>query len=133
MAAIDLRNTFDYSENGVNGTATKNSTTNLDIKITEDKIYLNGAEILYQDAAWGDYVILQVIDIDNILGHGTNTVLKEYVHKRYIHPDETTDQVVLPYAGNVLKDLYLRVKYTSVSTTTDVKVAVNYFLHQLED
>lgn len=129
---IDLRNIFDYSENAVSGTATKNSTTSIDLKVTTTKTYLNGAEILYQNAVWGDYVVLQVIDIDNVLGYGANTVLKEYVHKRYIHPDLKYDEVELPYAGLIPQNVYLRVKYTSIGTSNDVNVAINYFLHEME-
>jgi len=129
---LDLKNIFDYSENAVQGTMSKDSVSSLDLKITEDNVYLNGGEILYQDAVWGDYITMQVVDIDNVLGYGANTVLKEYIHKRYIHPELKSDEVCLPYAGMAPKNTYLRLKYTSVGTTNDVKVAANYYLHEME-
>lgn len=131
MANPDLKNTFDYSEDATNGTATKNSTTNIDLKITGDKIYLNGGQFLYKDAVWGDYISAQIVDKDNVLGYGTNAVLKTYITKRYIHPSETNTSIELAYVGAVPKDVYLRIKYTSVGTTLDVPVAVNYYLHTL--
>lgn len=131
MAVPDLRNKLDYNEEGVIGTATKDSTTDHDMKITDDNIFITGGEILFKDAEWGDYIVAQVVDKDNVLGGGAGVVLNEYIHKRYVHPDLKRSAVNIDYAGNVPKNLYLRIKYTSVGTTNDVKVAINYHLHKV--
>lgn len=128
---LDITNKFDYTEHAINGTATKTTTTNIDLKITTEKTWINGGAILYKNAAWGDYITAQVVDKDNVLGYGSNVVLAEYITKRYIHPDEHYDEIELPYAGEIPQNTYLRIKYTSVGTSTDVDVAANYFLHKV--
>lgn len=128
---LDLRNKFDFAANAFEGTATKDSTTDIDFKMSEN-LFLNGGLLLYKDAAWGDYFAIQIIDIDNILGYGANTILKNYITKWYVHPDTHCLELHAEYAGKVLKDLYVRLKYTSVGTTNDVKVKVNLRLHKEE-
>lgn len=126
---LDTRNKFDYTENGTIGTATKNTTTDLDFKVTGAKEYVQGGQILFQDANWGDYITAQVVDVDNVLGYGAGTVLNEYIKKRYISPTMGHSELEVPYAGLVPQNTYLRIKYISTGTSTDVKVAVNYSLH----
>lgn len=129
--SLETHTDFNYSENGTTGTATKNTTTNIDFKVTYAKGYINGGIIHYQNAFWGDYIEAQVIDIDNVLGGGVNTVLKHYIKKRYLHPNENNSLINLPYAGLIPEDVYLRVIYHSVGTSTDINLAINYFLHEL--
>lgn len=131
MSSLDLKKDFNYSETGVTGTVTKNSITNIDLKVTESHIYLNGGRILYENAVFGDYLTFQVVDIDNVLGYGANTVLAEFIHKRYIDPNSTQDSMYVPYAAFIPQNTYVRLKYTSIGTSTDVNVAVNYFFHEL--
>jgi hypothetical protein len=130
MSVLDTG--FDYEEDGNKYTATKNSTTNHDFKITTTDKYLIGGEFGYRDAVWGDYIEAQVIDIDNILGLGANTVLKQYIIKRHLHPSATCVDLVVQGAGKVLEDLYLRIKYHSVGTVTDPTFYVNYHLYKEE-
>jgi hypothetical protein len=129
MTGLDTRNKFDYAEDAVLGTATKNTTTDVDYKVTDAQIYVQGGQILFQNAVWGDYITAQVVDKDNVLGYGAGTVLNEYIAKRYIHPDLKKSELEVPYAGEVPQNCYLRIKYTSVGTSTDVDVAINYKLH----
>lgn len=126
---LDIRDKFEYAEDGMIGTATKNTTTNLDFKITGSKEYIQGGQLLYQNAAWGDYITAQVVDVDNVLGQGAGTVLNEYIKKRYVCPSLCQAELEVPYAGKIPQNCYLRIKYTSVGTSTDVDVAVNYSLH----
>ena len=125
---LDLRDEFDYHGDGVIGTATKNTTTNIDFKVGHNKCYVNGGEIIFKDANWGDYIKVEVVDKDGV-AYPAGTVLKTYIPKRYLHPDIGKADLNVPYAGHIPNGIYLRVKYTSTSTTTDVKVAVNYWLH----
>ena len=115
---------------GTTGTATKNTTTNFDYELTEDR-YINGVEIFLQDQEWGDTLKLQVIDIDNILGYGANTVLDEFGTNWNIATDcERQGPYILPYPALVYKDIYLRYVYVSTGTTNDVKFKANSFLHK---
>lgn len=126
---IDIRNNdFNFYGNGLAGVATKNTTTNFDFKIDKGQCYCSGGEIVVKDAEHGDYIEIQVIDIDNILGYGANTVLQTYLKRWYI--DYRGKNVLeVPYAGRIYENLYLRLMYTSASTTNDVRVAVNYSFH----
>jgi hypothetical protein len=109
-------------------TVTKTTTQDIDYKLTEN-LYLDGGELNTKDAEFGDKVTAQVIDIDNILGYGANFVVKTWLVEWGLC-NMGTCKILTDYKGYVLKDLYLRIKYTSVGTTNDVKVIVNYKLHR---
>jgi hypothetical protein len=125
----DIRNNdFDFYGDGLAGIAVKNSTTSFDFKITKDNCYCSGGEIIVQDAAHGDYIKIEIVDKDNILGYGAGAVLQTYLEKWYV--DYNGKNVLdVPYAGYIYQNLYVRLKYTSVSTTTDPHIAVNYTFH----
>lgn len=115
---------------GVTGTCTKNTTTNIDYKLTEDR-YLNGIHILCKNHVMGDTANLKVVDVDNKLGYGAGVVLDQFGYNWYMAEDMQSQGVItLDYAALVAKDLYLRIEYVSVGTTTDVSLYVNYFLHK---
>lgn len=132
MSIQFLNSGFDYAENGNKFTATKNSTTDHDFKITGSATWLSGGELIYQNAVWGDYIEAQIVDVDNVLGYGAGTVLKHYIKKRYLHPDVKYVDLSLDYAGKIPQNTYLRIKYHSVGTVLDVDFAVNYHLHDEE-
>lgn len=124
-----MSNRFDYHGNGVMGTVTKDTTDSIDFKLPED-LFVSGGEVLTDKGIHGDSFTCEIIDIDNILGYGANTVLKTYIIKWY--HDSATQKSILdnPYAGLIMKDLYIRLKYTSTGTVDDVCLAVNYYLHK---
>lgn len=127
--SIDIRNNdFDFYGSGVSGVATKDTTTSFDFKITKDNCYCSGGEIIVKDAEHGDYIRIEVVDIDNTLGYGANAVLQTYLVKWHVDYHGKSSLEV-PYAGHIYQNLYLRLKYTSAGTTNDVKVAVNYRFH----
>jgi len=118
-------------ENGTSGTAAKDASTSIDFKVSTDKTYINGGQLLIQNATWGDWIEAQVVDIDNVLGYGSNVVLNQYIYKRFIHPGLSSVQLNLPYAGKIPQNCYLRIIYHNTSTTTDAQIAMNYYLHKL--
>lgn len=130
MASFDITNKWEYSEDGVNGMATKNTTTNFDYKITSSNLYLSGGEILTQNSVFGDWITVQLVDKDGVY-YSAGTVLRVYIIKKYINPSTNRTIVNNPYAGNPPLNVYLRVGYHSVGTTTDVNVATNFYLHSL--
>ncbi len=111
---------------GVTFTATAGAATTIDYKLTEARL-LDGAEVFCSGSASGDSVRFQVVDVDNILGLGANTVLDEFITDWYVSDEKT--QVRLPYSAEVLANLYLRFIYTSVGAT-NVAVYCNLFLHK---
>jgi hypothetical protein len=115
---------------GIKGTATKNTVTDFDYKMPEDR-YINGTETFLQNQEWDDSIKLQVIDIDNILGYGANFVLDEFGKDWNIATDtERQGPYILPYPALVYKDLYVRMKYDATGITNDVKFKINLFLHK---
>lgn len=124
---------FQFYGDAIKTTATKNATTNIDYTIPGTPgvnfYYINGAVLITSSAVFGDYASASVVDVNNIMGYGANTVLATYVPKWYIDPEKSMD-VVTPYAGKLTAGLVLRIAYTSVSVLTDVGVAVNYRLHR---
>lgn len=115
---------------GVSGTATKNSTTNVDYKLTEDR-NINGLQILLKDHSFGDSADFQVVDVDNVLGYGAGLVLDEFGTSWYFPEDIQMHEVQLNYKALINGGLYLRLKYHSTGTVNDVAVRVNYFLHKI--
>lgn len=126
---VDIRNNdFDFYGNGFSGVATKNSTTSFNFKIEQNITYCAGGEIIVKDAEHGDYIKIEVVDVDNILGYGANFVVQTYLEKWHI--DYRGKNILeVPYAGKIPSGLYLKLYYKSVGTTYDVKVAVNYYFH----
>ena len=117
-----------------NVTATKTSTTDHDWKVpavaylgVNKQSVMNGLEYFAKDAEIGDSITFQIVDIDNVLGYGANTVLDEFSKTWYVIPN-ASNTIVL-YKANLIKDLYVRIKYTSVGATNDVSLICNLFRH----
>lgn len=101
-----------------------------DIKAEDKNRFLFGGQVLTnENILFGDSFTFQIIDKDNILGYGANTVLAEYIPKRYTTPNDKIDikmnlgQIKLLYQG-----LYLRLKLHTVST--GFKVCCNYYFYE---
>lgn len=109
-------------------TAAKNDATYSDFKITSDKQYLHSGELFTQDAIHGDWIEVQIIDIDNVLGFGANTVLRQYITKFFINPNDNLE-VKSPYIGNIPLNVYIRFIYHSTGLVVDPKVFINLFFH----
>ena len=115
---------------GTISTATAGTTTNIDIKLTDDHC-LTGGTLRTYGSVFGDYVIFQVVDVDNILGYGAGAVLGQYCTKWYMRSD-AQEQINenTHYPAKIPAGLYLRITYVSIGTT-DVQVAIMYRLHKL--
>jgi hypothetical protein len=87
--------------------------------------WVGGVEYWTTDSASGDWAAFQIIDIDNILGHGPNLILKQYIIKRFLCCGCV--HTIKPYApGEVPIGLYFRVIYHSVGTEKDPTIFINY-------
>lgn len=120
-----------YRGTGIRFSATANTTTTYDYLLTEDRI-LTGAEGLVNGASWGDKVTLQVVDKDNVLGFGANTVLNQFVTDWNICTDQqrqNTPNAIYP--AKLLAGVYVRVLYTSVALLTGPSVAINFHMHKV--
>lgn len=100
----------------------------IDIKFPDDTgiAYYNffGSWVHVEDYGSDDYAIFQLIDIDNILGLGANTVLKEYCELWAKNIAKTVAPIYDPKksAGKVKAGLYARIIFVPTDATkTDVK------------
>lgn len=115
---------------GTKFTANAGQTTNNDLLISDDML-IDGGMLVALNSTLGDKVNLQVIDKDNILGYGANTVLGQYMTDWYMNPDASTQiNFQNTYPAKLYAGLYLRVVYISVGQT-DIDVIVNYRLHKV--
>lgn len=114
---------------GIAGIAAKGVSSNIDLKLTDD-CFITGGVLRTQGSEFGDKASFQVVDKDNILGLGAETVLAQYFTNWYMRSDsqEQIDENI-PYPAKIPANLYLRVVYHSVGCL-DVMVAVNYRLHK---
>ena len=115
---------------GFGGTAAKGTTTNIQLKLTEER-RINGVRLLLRNHVWGDKLHFEVVDVDNILGYGAGVVLDRFGEDWYVDPDRLTQpDATVNYPAKILANLYIRVVYVSVGTETDVEVKANLFLHK---
>lgn len=123
---------FKFKGDGVTFTATANGSSQADFKILtagEPGLYVNGGDLFTAGSKVGDYVKFQVVDVDNILGYGAGFVVEEWISKWFVNPSGA-QSVATPYAGKIPGGLYLRMIYQNTNASTDVSVAVNYYLHK---
>ena len=127
---------------GFSGTATKNTTTDIDFLIPYDR-QLNGGYMMQQDGFWGDKFTFQIIDKDGVGvtkgwynqatfdAMGNIYVANEFAKNWYVDPDKTSQHAIeSSFTGTIYDGLYVRIKYTSVGTVDDVKIELNLFLSE---
>lgn len=111
-------------------TALPGQATTHDFLITQDSLIM-GAFVIVLDAALGDKIKCEVVDVNNVLGYGPGVVLGQYAVDWYMNP-RSAEQLNFsaPYPAKLVTGLYLRVVYASVGITS-VPVIVNYNLHKI--
>jgi len=121
---------LNFNGNGVLGTATAGTATNIDFKLTEDDLITGASFLLLSGANIGDYIDFQVVDRDGVY-YPAGTLLSQFCTNWYVSTDKQTQDVPeIPYPAKVLSGLVLRLVYNSTGTSA-VKVAVNYHLHKV--
>lgn len=128
---MEIDRPYSFSGQSVSGTCQAGQEVSIDYKVTGAKDYLKGGMIITQNAAFGDYFKVEVIDIDNVLGYGANLVLSTYINRWYIDPAAQYLAIEAPYAGHVPQNVYVRIIYTSTGGS-NVGVAVNYSIHRID-
>ena len=123
---------FEFDGDGVIGTCTADGTLTLDYQVDANLHpvgqNLNGGVLIISGGAHGDWIECSVVDAGNLLpAPYTGATLKTWVKKWYV-PTDGNVQLQTPYAGRIPARMYLRAIYHSTGAT-DVKVAMNYFLH----
>jgi hypothetical protein len=110
------------------GTVAAGTTASLDIKIPATR-FLQGVQLLITNGAIGDNASLEVVDVDGIMGYGTNLVLDRFGDNWFIDPQNILQrELVSNYTAQIIGGLYIRIIYESVGTQ-DVGVYANLMLH----
>lgn len=119
----------DFRLQGISGTASANTTTNIDWKFPEER-WINGGQLLCKGHIWGDTITVQLIDKDNVLGYGANTVLNTFTENFAVSADvQQQILITLESIALVPANVYFRIKYTNTNLLTSVSVAFNLFSH----
>jgi hypothetical protein len=123
-------NTYSLQTNAVHTTVTAGQVGILDFKLENylgenySAKYVKGGTVLVKNAEFGDWIEIDIIDKENLLGYGLDFLLKKYCIKMYIMPN-TVNVLNCPFApGRIPCGFYLRAKYHSASTQ-DVDVYLN--------
>lgn len=77
-------------------------------------------------AVWGDYVELELVDKDNILGYGVGVVLGKFGETIYVHPGKYFDSVCSD-AKDIPAGIYIRFRYVSTGSN-DVRINLQHIL-----
>jgi len=124
----------------VSGTATYGQTINIDLELAEPFYIQGGIARAKGQVGTGDKICCQVVDVNNVLGYGADTVLDEYetdydvsgfddvLGKEDIrgHNVKYEDGALLP-AG-----VFLRAICTNTATAGSAKYLVKYFLRRVQ-
>lgn len=129
MFIPDPREKYTFKGKSIGGVLSKNQDTLIDFKIDQDNLFFSGAEAIYTGHVFGDKISVYLVDKDNILGMGENTVLNQFLED-WILNSSGLDKVELAYAGKIPVGLYIRFVYTSVGTELDPIMFINLFLHE---
>ena len=132
-------NSYIMQTNSVYANITAGETGNLDFKI-ENYVgesyfakFIKGGRIFCKNAEFGDWIEVDIIDKDGILGYGENLLLKKYCYKMFIKPD-SINLLDCPFApGRIPCGFWVRIKYHSVgSQNVDVYLTLQIFSNDNE-
>lgn len=121
---------FDFAADGFTAVLTEWTDNHADgwFKIEEDELYMNGGMMfVYDGFVKGDWAEMAIVDKDGIT-FPPGTVIKEWIKRRYLHPDGTCE-CMTPYAGKPPAGFYIRVRYHRVDSGNRT-IAVNFNLHK---
>jgi hypothetical protein len=110
-------------------TATANQTTTYDLKIA-NAVYLKGGIMYAAPGNVGDTLTVQVVDKDNVIGLGANTVLATYINNWYVIPEDMNAVEDVSLSQPMMAGLYIRFIYGNSNATTDSQVIVNLLAYQ---
>jgi len=130
MAGLELKRLSDFDAYKVNlrvfhisGLAVAQQITNIDYKLTEERLIYGGFAIL-KGHNIDDVIKYQVVDVDNILGFGSNVVLNEFIDIAVCEDSQKQETIMCGYPSKVPAGLYIRIVYNSTGQQ-DVKVKAN--------
>lgn len=120
-----VNTSYTFLGDSTSGVAAHGTTTDIDFKIAGSYMVF-AVEVIYSNAADGDYAAFQVVDKDNVLGYGAGLVLAEWVKKWYVPSALSVWKTSSEMVTQLPPGLYARLRYTSVGTENDVPIKINY-------
>lgn len=111
---------------------TKGANTNCDFLITDDHV-IDGGRLITTNVILGDAIDAQIIDKDNVMGLGANTVLKTFITDWPLYPGSNIWDFNVNYPAKIFHGLYIRIIYKSIAGLLDPepKMSVGYRLHKV--
>lgn len=110
-------------------TAPHNETSIQDIPLPLT-MTLRGGCFFSPNAAMGDYISLQIVDKDNVLGMGASPgnplIVAEYIMKWCVMPGVPNEIEDVSISQALPQGLYIRVNYTSTSPSVDPQIVMNF-------
>lgn len=120
---------LNYRGTGVSSTASAGTSTNIDYKMTEDRLIL-GVEAILNGHVYGDNMHLQVVDVDGIM-YPAGTVLNQFATSWFVIADQQYQPGSnVPYPAKIFSGLYVRVVYNSTGILP-VNICINYHMHKV--
>jgi hypothetical protein len=126
-------NNLNFNGQGIQFTATLNSSTPNDFLINYDSL-LTGGGLYVMNQTWGDSITFQVVDVNGILpGVPAGTVLKQFLTDWCIRTDGQDQRMPsIVYPAKILPGLYLRAIYKSTAVIgSQPNIGINYDLHKV--
>lgn len=120
---------LNYAADAVSAVCTPNTTTTIDYTVSDDVMF-TGLQAITDNGNYGDYVVMQIVDINNIMGLGAGAVLLQPI-KKWFMPPVANMQYDVVYPAKIYTGLTIRVIYTSTSLAVSPFVALNYKLHKV--
>jgi len=104
-----------FFKKGVHTTATAGTTTDIYLKFTTNMYLPGGGYHVGSTAVAGDYIGVQIVDKDNILGYGAGAVLGTFIDTDYVWPGREWE-VLTGDAKMIPAGIYLRMRYVSIGS-----------------
>ncbi len=101
--------------------ATASDTTDYEVKWVQDVEFV-GAIAKSEGAHTGDTVNMQIVDVDNILGYGSDFVVTEFGKNVPGKMIEAKCEASTTTAATVMAGLYIRIQYINIHATEDVEM-----------
>lgn len=105
---------------------TPNTTNTFDEKFTFSVFLYGGIYELIGNINDGDYVEISIVDKDNILGYGANTVLATFIEQEFINSEKKFSEITSEGGQQIPAGIYLRAKYVSVDSANAPKLIIRY-------
>lgn len=97
--------------------------------LLDNNYFCNGAEVLFNTTTPGSRITFQIVDKDNIMGMGENTILDTFVNNWYLSSShDRNGPIALNYPALLRSGLYIRLIVFN-RFNFDITCYTNLFLH----